>query len=86
MISPVYRVGGKTETEPGRKKPRLGMPLAIAAVWGLSQGYFTAPELEFGLGGVDQYLKSLGRAGRFVWIRVIWKPTHSPTAQKGSQL
>ena len=86
MISPVYRVARKTETDPGRKKAGLDMPLVIEALWGLSRGYFIAPELDFGLGGVDQYLMSLGRAGRFAGFRGIWKPTHSPPDQKGSQL
>ena len=87
MISAVNRVGRKTETESERKKTGLGAPLATEALWGLSRGYFMAPELDFDLAGVDHYLVSLGKAGMFAGVRGIWRPTLcSSPEQKGSQL
>lgn len=51
MISSVYRVVKKTETEPKRKKKAgLECRLAVQMLWGLSRGYFMTPDLDFGLG------------------------------------
>ena len=53
MICPICRVGRKTETEPENKKPGLGVPLAVEALWGLSRRCFMASELDFDLTGVE---------------------------------